>query len=110
MQRIPSLQNKFDRLDPFAAAPHPLILRLYEQLSNYLIASAGIVSDYVVLEKASLPTDPVSPKENYVRIGGFVIGLLLGLLLIVVRYLLHNTIVSIDDVERKIITPVNLPA
>ncbi|MES2619876.1 MAG: polysaccharide biosynthesis tyrosine autokinase [Bacteroidota bacterium] len=104
-ERIPGLKNKFDRLDKIAAEKNDFILGLYGQLSHYLIGSAGIVSDYVVLEKAALPQTPVSPKEQYVQIIGFVVGLLLGLLLIVVRYLLHNTIISIDEVERKIIVP-----
>ena len=105
IMRIPGLQNKFARLDKMAEVKNDFILNLYEQLSNYLIASAGIVSDYVILEKANLPVTPVSPKETFVKIAGFAVGLLLGLLLIIVRYLLHNTIISIEDVERKTKAP-----
>ncbi len=105
LQQLPGLQNKFERLDKMAEEKNKFILNLYQQLSNYLIASAGIVSDYVVLEKARIPASPISPRENFVRFGGFAVGLMVGLIFIVVRYLLHNTVISIDDVERKTTAP-----
>lgn len=60
--RIPELQSKFARLDKVSAIKNEFILNLYGQKSNYLIANAGIVSDYVILEKASIPQTPVSPE------------------------------------------------
>jgi len=101
IMKIPDLQSKFERLDKMADIRNDFVLNLYSQKSDYLIASAGIVSDYVILQKATLPGSPISPKEIIVKIAGVVIGLLLGLIMIVIRYLLHNTIISIDDVARK---------
>lgn len=101
IMKIPDLENKFSRLDKMADIRNDFVLNLYSQKSNYLIASAGIVSDYVVLQRASVPTTPISPKDTIVKISGFAIGLLLGLVLIVVRYLLHNTIIAVEDVTRK---------
>lgn len=99
--RMPDLENKFARLDKMAEIRNDFVLDLYSQKSNYMIASAGIVSDYVVLQPATIPNIPISPKETIIKIAGFAIGLMLGLVLIVVRYLLHNTIVSVEDVTRK---------
>jgi tyrosine-protein kinase Etk/Wzc len=71
--RTPDLQNKFARLDKMAGIRSDFVLNLYSQKSNYLIASAGIVGDYVVLQKATVPTSPISPKENFVKIAGVLI-------------------------------------
>lgn len=101
IMKVPDLQNKFARLDKMADIRNDFVMNLYTQKSHYLIASAGIVSDYVVLQGATVPTTPISPKDTIVQIGGFAIGLLLGLVLIVIRYLLHNTIISVEDVTRK---------
>lgn len=104
--KIPDLENKFSRLDKMADIRNDFVMNLYTQKSHYLIASAGIVSDYVVLQRATVPTVPISPKDTIVKIAGFAIGLILGLILIVIRYLLHNTIISVEDVSRK--TPATL--
>lgn len=101
IMRIPDLQNKFARLDKMADIRNDFVLNLYSQKSNYMIASAGIVSDYVVLQRATVPVSPISPKDTIVKIAGFAIGLLLGLILIVIRYLLHNTIIAVEDVTKK---------
>ncbi|MBK7149656.1 MAG: polysaccharide biosynthesis tyrosine autokinase [Bacteroidetes bacterium] len=103
--RTPDLQSKYARLDKMGNIKNNFVLELYGQKSNYLIATAGIVSDYVTLEKASLPDSPISPKGNLIKIGGVAVGLVLGLLLIIIRYLLHNTIISVDDVVKKTRAP-----
>lgn len=104
--KMPDLENKFARLDKMADIRNDFVLSLYSQKSNYMIASAGIVSDFVVLQHATIPTTPISPKDTIVKIAGLAIGLILGLVLIVIRYLMHNTIVSVDDVSRKTPAPI----
>ncbi len=99
--KMPSLKNRFTRLDKMADIKNDFVLNLYGQKSNYLIASAGIVSDYVILQQARVPQKPISPEETLTKVAGVVVGLLLGLILIVVRYLLHNTIISTEDVTKK---------
>src|SRR6202035_5342782 len=76
-----------------------------EQKTNFLIAGAGMVPDYVLLEKAKSDPNPVSPEETVIEIGGLVVGLLIGLILIAIRYLLHNTITAIEDVAKKTQAP-----
>ena len=105
LARIPGLQSKFQRLERMADIRNNFVIGLYEKKSNFLIASAGIVGDYVILDKAVTDPTPVSPNENIVKISGFAIGLLIGLIMIAIRYLLHNTIISIEDVERKTRAP-----
>ena len=102
---IPDLQHKFDRLDKMAAIKNDFVLNLYSEKSNYLIASAGIVSDYVILQRAFVSKVPISPRETFVKLAGVLTGLILGLVIIVIRYLLQNTIISIDDVEKKTRAP-----
>lgn len=105
MARLPGLQSKYLRLDKMADIRNNFVMNLYEQKANYLIAKAGVVSDYVLLEKAKTDPTPVSPNENVVKISGFAVGLLIGLIMIAIRYLLHNTITTIEDVEKKTQAP-----
>ncbi len=99
--RMPSLQSKYERLEKMADIRNDFVDNLFAQKSDYLIAGAGVVSDYVVLEKAKSDPNPVSPNETMIKLSGFFIGLMLGFIMVVIRYLLHNTITSIEDVEKK---------
>ncbi|HWB64292.1 MAG TPA: polysaccharide biosynthesis tyrosine autokinase [Chitinophagales bacterium] len=105
ISRMPELQSKYQQLDKISDTKNDFVMNLYDQKAQYLIASAGIVSDYVVLEKAKNETEPVSPNTNMVKIAGFAIGLLIGLIMIVIRYLLQNTISSVEDIEKKTTAP-----
>ena len=97
----PDKSRKFARLDKLAAMKNDFVMNLYDEKSSYMIASAGIVSDYIILQKASVAGTPISPKETFVKLAGVLVGLVLGLVVIIIRYLLQNTIIAIDDVERK---------
>ena len=66
-----------------------------------MIANAGVVSDYVILQNATTPNSPISPKVTMIRLAGILSGILLGLLLVIIRYLLHKTIISIQEVQYK---------
>ena len=105
MKRMPGLQSKYERLEKMAAIRNGFVNHLFEEKSNYLIAGAGIVSDYVVLEKAKTDPTPVSPNESVIKLMGLAVGLILGLIMIVIRYLMHNTITSVEDVEKKTTAP-----
>jgi len=106
IMRMPSLQSKYDRLAKMAAIRNDFVNNLFDQKSNYLIAGAGIVSDYVVLEPARSDPNPISPNELAVKLAGLVIGLMLGLIMIAIRYLMHNTIASLEEVEKKTHAPI----
>ena len=101
IMRLPALQSKYERLEKMAEIRNGFVDNLFTQKSDYLIAGAGVVSDYVVLEKAKSDPNPVSPNENMIKLSGLFIGLILGLIMVAIRYLLHNTVTSIDDVEKK---------
>ncbi len=74
---------------------------LLEVKSNYLIAKAGIVSDYIYLQKADLPKTPIAPKRFIIQTLGFLLGFLFAILFIVVRYLTHNKLVSLIEIENN---------
>jgi tyrosine-protein kinase Etk/Wzc len=99
--RLPDLQSKYARLEKMAAMRNDFVNNLFSQKSNYLIAGAGVVSDYVILESPYADPNPISPNEVKIKLSGLMVGLILGLLMIVVRYLLHTTITSVDEVVKK---------
>ena len=74
--------------------------RLLTKKAEYEMVKAGFVSDNEIIEPAKANLIPISPqkKSNYLIFIG--IGLTIGLLIIVLKYLLHNTVSSTSDVAR----------
>lgn len=101
LMRLPTLQSKYERLEKMAEIRNSFVDNLFTQKSDYLIAGAGVVSDYVILERAKSDPNPISPNENMIKISGFFVGIILSLIMVAIRYLLHNTITSIEDVEKR---------
>lgn len=88
------LKGKFDALASYYNV-------LLQKQTEYTLAKQSIVSDYVVLEKAKIPVMPVSPKKAQLWVIAVLVALLLGLMLVIIRYFLHNTIISVDEIKRK---------
>ncbi|RYE90573.1 MAG: hypothetical protein EOO37_02650 [Cytophagaceae bacterium] len=75
--------------------------RLIEQKMQYQIQQAGTTADFQILSPASPPSAPISPVQALVYAIGLASGLVLGLGLIATRYLLHNTVTSVQELERN---------
>ncbi|HOV12148.1 MAG TPA: polysaccharide biosynthesis tyrosine autokinase, partial [Bacteroidales bacterium] len=74
----------------------------YTQLVNkkaeFQLAKAGYVSQNVILQRSAVPTQPISPIRNTIYIIAIALSLFLGMAIIVVRYVLFNNILSLNDI------------
>lgn len=85
--------------------PLNLAERNYDMLMSkkvdFNMQKAGTTADFQILFPASDPHVPISPVRFIVYAIGLAGGLFLGLGLIAVRYLLHNTITTTRELERS---------
>lgn len=108
--RIRELESAFGGL-PAQEAEYKRVNRLYNIYEGYYlqmlnrkaeigISEAGIVPEFVILKEANLPVVPISPRKLliYAIAGGF--GVFLSFALVIVRYLLHNKITNLRELER----------
>ncbi|MBP8042626.1 MAG: polysaccharide biosynthesis tyrosine autokinase, partial [Bacteroidales bacterium] len=74
----------------------------YTQLVNkkaeFQLAKAGYVSQNVILQRSGIPTQPISPIRNTIYIIAVALSLFLGMAIIIVRYVLFNNILSLNDI------------
>ena len=82
-------------------------LMLLDKQSQYEIAKAGIVEKYAILREAQ-GGSKIAPQETTLKIAGLLAGLFFGILLIAVRYLLHNKIQNAQELEA--LTPIPVMA
>ena len=71
---------------------------LLAKKAEYLIYQAGYVSNNTILEKASVPEQPVLPRKNIVFITVFLFGFVVSIIFIIIKYLLYNTVVITSDI------------
>ena len=71
---------------------------LLDRKASFTLSRAGIVSDYIVLEKPKIAEEHVSPNDSFIRFVSLAIGAILSLILVVIRYITHKEIVNIEDV------------
>jgi capsular exopolysaccharide synthesis family protein len=98
---LPEKEEEYSRLLKKYNAIESYYNMLLEKHSEYTIARESIVSDYAILEKARIADEPVSPKKAQLWSIATLISVLLGLILVLTRYFLHSTIISVDEIKRK---------
>lgn len=74
--------------------------KLLTKKAEYEMVRAGFVSDNEIIEPARANPNPISPRKNYNYLLFTGIGFILGLIIVVVKYLLHNTVSSTADIKK----------
>lgn len=100
-QGLPSRATEQARLQRPLTLAEGTYTMLMGKKVDYNIQKAGTTADFQILFPASEPQVPISPVRLIVYAVGLAGGLFLGLGLIAVRYLLHNTITNIRELEHS---------
>lgn len=81
---------------------------LLERKTEFSISKAGFVSQNVILERALNNGTKVSPNTNTTILISVLSALLISILIIVIRYFLHNTISSFNDITKQLHTSISI--
>ena len=73
---------------------------LIEKKTEYLISQQGFVSDINILKKATIPNSSISPNKKIVFSSFLGFGILVSLIIVFIKYLLHNQITSINEIVK----------
>ncbi|MTI30687.1 GumC family protein [Xanthovirga aplysinae] len=80
-------------------------LSMMQKKAEFEIAQAGTLTDFVILSPANLAGAPVSPNKLLIHGIGGLAGILFSFLFIAVRYLLHHSISTVNELERLVMSP-----
>lgn len=81
--------------------------QLVERRAEYLISKAGYVTNNLILQKSTTPTQPISPIASYVIIVTVITCLLLISFITLISYVLYNQITSINDITKYTNAPIS---
>lgn len=102
---MPGKDTQLNRLKRFYDLNERFYLNLIDKKTEYGIAKAGTVPDFQVLQSASLPMVPISPQKGNIYTMWLVIGIVAGIVLVVVRYILQDTVVNMREIEKLVPAP-----
>ena len=80
--------------------------QLLKTKTEMLISQSGYVSTNLVLEKASVPTAPISPIMSKAMTMSAILALVLSILFLLARYLFYNKILTSSDINKYTDIPV----
>jgi len=97
---MPNQEMELTRLQRLYEINEKYYTMLLEKQIEYRISKAGFVTNNQVLESSSYPTTPISPKPKVAYISFLIASLILSLIFIILRYLTHNNITSLNEITR----------
>ncbi len=103
---IPEKILQYDKDKKDASNREKFLFNLIDKQAQYLVAEAGIVSDYLILSPPYCSNNAVYPQVRTVRLVSIIIFFLLSLLLILARYFMYQFVTSVKEIKKKVSSPV----
>ena len=98
--QMPTEEMELTRLNRLYHINEKYYTLLLQRQIEYRISKAGFVTNNQILEPSVMPGAPISPKKNVVYISFIITAFLLSLIFIIIRYLTHTNITSINEITR----------
>jgi capsular exopolysaccharide synthesis family protein len=95
---MPNQEMELTRLQRLYEINEKYYTMLLEKQIEYRISKAGFVTNNQILESSTNPTHPISPKPKVTYISFLIASLILSLIFIIIRYLTHNNITSLNEI------------
>lgn len=97
---LPEKELQYARIERLFSINEKFYTQLLAKDIEYRISKAGFVPENRILEEAALPTTPLAPRRNMVILTYLLVGTILGFLIVVVRYIMHDNITSLHDIAK----------
>lgn len=106
LSQMPSMGTEYGKNRRFYELQEEFMLSLQTSKMELEITRAGTVTKNVVLSPASLPQAPIKPQKALIVGAGFMVGLIMSVVYLLIRYLAHNKVAGVRELERLVKVPV----
>ncbi len=103
---LPGKSTEFNKNQRYFELYEEFYLSLMQSKAEYQIAQAGTTTQFKILSNATLGTQPISPDKLIIHGIGIVAGLVFSFFFVGIRYLLHNKISTLQELERLSQAPI----
>jgi tyrosine-protein kinase Etk/Wzc len=106
LQELPELEREMDRQTRMRGIKQSLFTLLLQNREEVAIKLASVSVETAVLSPPKIPGAPVSPKRQEIMIGAFLAGLVFPLIIVMLKELLNNKIISRKQLQQLSSIPV----
>ncbi len=104
--KLPSMGTEYNKNRRIYSLQEEFWLSLRQSKMELEITRAGTVNKSVILASASIPNEPVHPKKFMIHAVGLVVGLVISLLIVGIKFILHNKITSMKELDHLVKVPI----
>jgi tyrosine-protein kinase Etk/Wzc len=101
LKKLPSKSTEYNKAKRYYSLYEELYLSLMQSKNEFEIAIAGSTTKIKILSPATMPDKPIKPNLAIIYGSGGAIFLILSIAFVVIRYLAHDKVNNIADVERR---------
>lgn len=106
LHTAPTNERELTRIKRYYDLYEKYYLMMIDKKAEFAMSKAGAVAEFIVLSQPAISKLPISPKKTTAYLVGGGIGLAFGIFLILFKYLAHNTINNIGELEKSTVAPV----
>ena len=106
LYQLPSMGTQYSKKRRLYSLQEDQLLLLQTSKMELEITRAGTVTKNVILSPASMPSSPIKPQKILIIAAGFMVGLVISVIFLLVKYLVHNKIAGLRELERIVKVPV----
>ncbi len=97
--KLPEKRMEYGRLKNVQDLNEKYFQLLTEKKVQYAISDAGFSSSNRILQKPSIDSTPVEPRSIMIYLSFVVLGLIIGVMILFIKYVTFNEINLIEDLE-----------
>ncbi|SJM94596.1 putative tyrosine-protein kinase EpsB [Crenothrix polyspora] len=106
IETLPETQKVILRLSRDVQVNTELYTALLNNAQTIKVAKAGTVGDVRIIDYAVLPTTPIKPKKALIIAIAFILGLILGIAIALIRKSMQRGVEDPDLIEKQLHIPV----
>lgn len=106
LNSFPNLNSQYSQLEKESQIKEKFIFDLLEKQNQFLVNKSSIVSDYIVLQPPKINQEIISPKKNLLYTTSILLFVLASIILILIRYILFDKIVSMKYIQTNTNVPI----
>jgi len=96
---LPETQRQVLRLNRDVEVSQQIYMQMLNATQELRIARAGTVGNVRILDSALVGSSPISPRTNLIVVISGLAGLMLGLMVVLLRHMLHRGVTSIEELQ-----------
>lgn len=99
VNNLPETQRQVLRLNRDVEVSQQIYLQMLNATQELRIARAGTVGNVRILDRALVGNNPIAPRTNLILVISLLAGLMLGLMVVLIRQMLHRGITSVEELQ-----------